>query len=82
MEEIQELINNYVISKNVFGIEETLDSIVNLTTKDDFTQIIEQIKARKEEKLETETPIQINEILIKIDWYRSDYAKQNKINYR
>jgi hypothetical protein len=30
---------------------------VNLTTKDDFTQIIEQIKARKEEKLETETPI-------------------------
>ena len=65
MEEIQELINNYVISKNVFGIEETLDSIVNLTTKDDFTQIIEQIKARKEEKLETETPIQINEILIK-----------------
>ena len=65
MEEIQELINNYVISKNVFGIKETLDSIVNLTTKDDFTQIIEQIKARKEEKLETETPIQINEILIK-----------------
>lgn len=62
MEPLKELINYYVTTKNVYGVEDCFDTIVNLTTNDNFKQIINLIDKHPEKKLETELTIYINEI--------------------
>lgn len=62
MKEIKELVDYFLTSKNIYGVEEALDIIVSKTTANNFTDIIHYIENHTEYKIEADISIYLAEI--------------------
>ena len=52
--EIHSLVDYYLTSRNVYGIEDVLERLVSLSTKDNYLQIIKYIENHPEKEFECE----------------------------
>ena len=62
MKELQNLIDYYLTTRNVYGAEDALEKLVELTTKDNYLKIINYIDTHESNKHELDLSMYIVEI--------------------
>ncbi|MCL7754968.1 hypothetical protein [Polaribacter sp. Z022] len=62
MKEIKELVDYFLTSRNIYGVEEAIDIIVSKTTTYNYKEIIHYIENHPEYKIESDITIYLAEI--------------------